>query len=115
MTTMTPSKPHVQSASQPADTVKVWGLMAEFDSPEAIYEAAKKVREAGYRWWDCHVPFPVHGLDTAMGIKPTILPILVFFGGLTGLMIGIFLQWFANASDLSIWGGFGDVSGYPGR
>jgi hypothetical protein len=46
--------------------------------------AAERVREAGYRWFDCHTPFPVHGLDKAMGVKPTILPILVFFGGLTG-------------------------------
>ena len=37
----------------------------------------RAVREAGYRWWDCHTPFPVHGLDKAMGIKPTILPWLV--------------------------------------
>jgi len=61
------------------------------------------VREQGYRWWDCHVPFPVHGLDKAMGVKATILPILVFFGGLTGCTIGAILQWFTNAESFEIW------------
>ena len=60
---------------------RIWGYAAEFTSPAAITSAAKKVAAAGYRWWDCHTPFPVHGLDIAMGVKPTILPILVFFGG----------------------------------
>jgi len=82
---------------------KLWGLMAEFDSPAAIYEAAERTRERGYRWWDCHVPFPVHGLDKAMGIRPTILPILVFFGGLTGAMTGLFLQWYTNAASILTW------------
>lgn len=82
---------------------KLWGLMAEFDSPAAIYEAAKTVRDAGYRWWDCCTPFPVHGLDTAMGVKPTILPILVFGGGLTGVIIGILLQWYTNATSFDVW------------
>ena len=81
----------------------LWGLMAEFETPAAIYDAATRVREEGYRWWDCHVPFPVHGLDKAMGIKPTILPILVFFGGLTGLIAGIVLQWFTNAESFDLW------------
>ncbi len=62
---------------------KIYGLMAEFDTPGTLMIAAERVRDAGYRWWDCHTPFPVHGLDKAMGIKPTILPILVFCAGLT--------------------------------
>jgi hypothetical protein len=81
----------------------IWGLMAEFDSPAAIYHAAERVRAEGYRWWDCHTPFPVHGLDKAMGVKPTILPILVFFGGLTGTVLGAVLQWFTNAESFDIW------------
>ncbi|MCP3902741.1 MAG: DUF3341 domain-containing protein [Planctomycetes bacterium] len=89
-----------RSAASPG---KVWGLMAEFDTPAAITAAAHRVREQGFRWWDCHVPFPVHGLDKAMGVKPTILPILVFFGGLTGAMIGAILQWFTNAESFDMW------------
>jgi len=82
---------------------RLWGLMAEFDTPAAIYEAAKVTRDAGYRWWDCCTPFPVHGLDKAMGVKPTILPILVFGGGLTGVIIGILLQWYTNATSFDMW------------
>lgn len=84
------------------DREPTWGLMAEFDSVDDIFNAARKTRDAGYRWWDCHTPFPVHGLDTAMGIKPTILPILVFFGGLTGATLGLILQWFTNATSFDI-------------
>jgi hypothetical protein len=82
---------------------RLWGLMAEFDRPAAIYHAAKRARAEGYRWFDCHTPFPVHGLDKAMGMKPTILPILVFLGGATGVILGIILQWFANATSFDFW------------
>ncbi|MDY7110408.1 MAG: DUF3341 domain-containing protein [Planctomycetota bacterium] len=82
---------------------KLWGLMAEFDSPAAILRAAQRTRAEGYRWFDCHTPFPVHGLDKAMGVKPTILPILVFFGGMTGVILGVILQWFTNATSFDFW------------
>ena len=82
---------------------RIWGYAAEFTSPGAIMDAAKKVADAGYKWWDCHTPFPVHGLDTAMGVKPTILPIIVFFGGLTGFLLAWFLQIFTNSLEIDIW------------
>jgi len=96
------------SAAATTDTTsagsgRLYGLMAEFETPGQIMAAAKRVREAGYRWWDCHTPFPVHGLDKAMGIKPTILPILVFGGGATGAIFGLIVQWFANASGFDLW------------
>jgi hypothetical protein len=103
MSTATQTKPTPDPAASAPDAGKLWGLMAEFDSPAAIYAAAKRVRDEGYRWWDCHVPFPVHGLDKAMGIKPTILPILVFFGGLTGTIAGLVLQWYTNAASFDMW------------
>jgi hypothetical protein len=87
--------------SKPAG--KLYGLMAEFETPAAIYHAAEKVRDAGYRWWDCHTPFPVHGLDKAMGIKPTILPLLVFGGGMTGTLLALALQIFTNATSFDFW------------
>jgi hypothetical protein len=89
----------------------MYGLMAEFDSPAAILEAAERVRDAGYKWWDCHTPFPVHGLDQAMGIRPTILPWLVLGGGLLGAFLGMFLQLFTNAAGFEIWA-FVWVRGY---
>ena len=97
-----PIEPPTGGAAQEAP-VKVWGLMAEFDTPHAIYEAAKKARDAGYRWWDCHTPFPVHGLDKAMGVTPTILPILVFCGGVAGCTIGVLLPWFTNGQSFDLW------------
>jgi len=104
-------RPGVQPGAIPGhseDREPTWGLMAEFDSVDSIFEAARRTRAAGYRWWDCHTPFPVHGLDKAMGIKPTILPILTFFGGLTGCVIGLILQWFTNATSFDV------PSGIPG-
>ena len=85
---------------------RLWGLMAEFETPAEIYEAARQVRDAGFRWWDCYTPFPVHGLDKVMGVKPTILPILVFFGGLTGAIIGTVLQWFTNSVGVEVYAPF---------
>jgi len=98
---------------------KFYGLAAEFKTTPEIYHAAEKVNAAGYRWFDCLVPFPVHGLDRAMGVKMTILPILVFFGGLTGLIVACSLQIFTNSLEIDLWaivpivGYQFDVSGKP--
>ena len=98
---------------------KYHGLAAEFKTTPEIYHAAEKVNAAGYRWFDCLVPFPVHGLDRAMGVKMTILPILVFFGGLTGLIVACSLQIFTNSLEIDLWaivpivGYQFDVSGKP--
>ncbi len=70
---------------------RVYGYLAEFKSASALYKAAEKVRDAGFRKWDCHSPYPIHGLDGAMGIKRSILPWFVFFGGATGLATGFLL------------------------
>ena len=76
-----------------------------------MLKAAKEVRKAGYRWWDCCTPFRSTG-STAMGIKPTILPIMVFFAGMTGTLAAFILQAFTNAADFSIWA-LVWVTGYP--
>lgn len=75
---------------------KLYGLLAEYESPGALIEAAKAVRKAGYTKFDCHSPFPVHGIDPAMGIKPTILPMLSFGAGITGLALGLLMQTWMN-------------------
>ncbi|MCH2142593.1 MAG: DUF3341 domain-containing protein [Phycisphaerales bacterium] len=82
---------------------RIWGLAAQFTSPAEICAAAAKARESGYRWFDCHTPFPVHGLDKAMGLPYTILPVIVFFAGMTGTCLAIFLQVFTNALEFNIW------------
>ncbi|HIA71277.1 MAG TPA: DUF3341 domain-containing protein [Phycisphaerales bacterium] len=97
----------------------LYGLAAEFTTTPGIYHAAEKTNSAGYKWFDCLVPFPVHGLDRAMGVKMTILPILVFFGGMIGLTLACCLQIFTNSLEFDIWalipvvGYQYDVSGKP--
>ncbi|MFT3992004.1 MAG: DUF3341 domain-containing protein [Luteolibacter sp.] len=63
---------------------RVYGYLAEFKSASALYKAAEKVRDAGFTKWDCYSPYPIHGLDAAMGMKRSILPWFVFCGGITG-------------------------------
>ena len=53
---------------------QVHGLLAEYTTPQELIEAARSVRDAGYARWDTFSPFPVHGIDPAMGIKHTRLP-----------------------------------------
>ena len=72
---------------------RVYGYLAEFPSASALYTAAEKVRDAGFRKWDCHTPYPVHGLDGAMGLKRSILPWFVFFGGMLGTATGFGLAY----------------------
>lgn len=78
-------------------TGELYGLLAEYDTPGELIAAARRVRDAGYTEFDCYSPFPVHGIDEAMGIKRTILPLLVLGGGFLGLFLGLLLQWWTNA------------------
>jgi hypothetical protein len=71
----------------------VYGMMAEFADPTAIIHGAAKVRDAGYTRWDVYSPFPVHGMDHAMGIKLTSLPLLVAAIALPAAGLGFFFQW----------------------
>jgi mono/diheme cytochrome c family protein len=78
---------------------QVHGLLAEYTTPQELIEAARRVRDAGYQRWDTFTPFPVHGIDPAMGIKPTRLPWVVFAAGLTGGCLALFFQWWTSAVD----------------
>ena len=79
---------------------RLTGLLAEFDGCCRRRDGrAENVRAAGYKVWDVHSPFPIHGIDAVIGIRPTILPWLVLCGGLTGLCTGFALQWYCNAYD----------------
>ncbi|MFK7911067.1 MAG: DUF3341 domain-containing protein [Akkermansiaceae bacterium] len=72
---------------------RVYGYLAEFKSASALYKAAEKVRDAGHKKWDCYSPYPIHGLDNAMGMKKSILPYLVFFGGTLGIITAFILAY----------------------
>jgi hypothetical protein len=74
-----------------------YGLIASFDTAPALYQAAESVRDAGYRYWDCITPFPVHGLDRAMGLRRSIVPRISLIGGITGFCTGMSLIYFADA------------------
>jgi len=77
----------------------LYGLLIEFESPSLLMAAVEKVRDEGFKKWDVHTPFPVHGMDDAMGIRGTNLPFLVLGGGLTGLGLATLMQWWMNAVD----------------
>ena len=80
----------------------IYGILAEFDTPSELVDAAREVRDAGYTKTDAFSPFPLHEIDEALGIKRSILPWLVFGGGLTGLMTGFALQIFVHYVDYPI-------------
>ncbi len=78
---------------------KLYGLIARFrDCPE-LYNAAKKVRDAGFKKWDVFAPLPIHGMDAAMGLKRSKVPFFTFIGGATGLTIATLMIWYMNAYD----------------
>lgn len=77
----------------------LFALLTEFESPSQFMHACEKVRDAGFRKWDAHSPFPVHGMDDAMGIRGTRLPWLVLLGGASGLGLAVLMQWWMNAVD----------------
>jgi hypothetical protein len=74
----------------------IYGLVAEFDSADALMEAAKRTYAAGFRRADAYSPYPIHGLAEAMGRGPTAVPLLVLVGGIIGCAGGFFMQWYAN-------------------
>ena len=85
---------------QPEPTAaELHGILAEYDTPDQLVSAAELVRKAGFEKWDTYSPFPVHGIDEAMGIKMTILPWITLGAGLTGLATAIVMQWWMNAYD----------------
>jgi len=87
--------------SQQMDELKnknevIHGLLAEFENPAALLAAAEKVREAGYRKFDCHSPFPIHGMDQAMGLRRSPLGYIVFAVAAAALTAGVTLEWWTS-------------------
>jgi hypothetical protein len=81
---------------------KVYGLMAEFDSPGAVLRAAEKVRDAGYRRWDVFTPFPIHGLDKVMGYRNSLVGWVSLALGAGAFASVVFLIWYANTFDYPV-------------
>lgn len=81
------------------DGRRVHGIVAEWHETPAVVHAAELVRDAGYKKWDLNSPFPIHGIEEAMGFAKTKLPYLVFGAAMTGVGGAALMQWFMNAWD----------------
>lgn len=78
---------------------RVFGMLAEFTNPYTLTEGAKKVRDAGYKKWDTHAPFPVHEMEESMGIVGKALtPMMLAIGAaaIFGVLGGYAMQYFIN-------------------
>mgnify|MGYP001226025551 CR=1 FL=1 len=82
---------------------KTFGVLAEFNDATELFHACEKVRDAGFTKWDAHSPFPIHGLDRAMGLRRSLVPWIVLVMGLTGATAGMVLQWWTSAVDYKIY------------
>ena len=74
----------------------VYGLLAEFDDPDRLLDAARAAHKAGYKKMDGYAPFPIHGLAAALGLRQTRLPLIVLCGGIIGMVGGFMMQYFAS-------------------
>jgi hypothetical protein len=103
--------------TEPAKPRKPYGLLAEFETAATIKQAAAKVRAAGYQRWDVFTPFPIHGLDAAMGLRSSPVGWFTFIGGVTGFTLGMVMIWFLNGIDYPLAVGgkplFSPVAAFP--
>src|SRR5438445_5004882 len=79
-----------------------YGMVAEFRTAAAVLHAAEMVRDAGFRKWDVFTPFPVHGMDRAMGLKNSKVGWFSFIGGATGYTLGMVMIWWMNGVDYPV-------------
>jgi hypothetical protein len=86
----------------------LYGLMAEFDKPEALIEASRRAHEQGYRRFDAYTPYPVEGLTEALGFHKTRVSLIVLIGGITGCLTGFFLQYYVAVIDYPL-----NIAGRP--
>lgn len=77
-------------------SAKTYGLLAEFDTAAGILNAAITVRDSGFAKWDVYTPFPIHGMDDAMGVEKSQVGWFTFAGGVCGFSLGMSMIWFMN-------------------
>lgn len=86
----------------------LYGMVAEFDTAEALAKAATAVRDAGFKHTDAYSPFPVHGMIEALGWRCNKVPWIVAFSGLTGAVTGLTLEYYCSVIDYPL-----NVGGKP--
>ncbi len=89
------------------------GYMAEFATEEALLEAVKKTREEGYTVLDAFTPYPVQGLEHALGLRRTRINWLILPIGLGGAAVGYLIQWYVLAVDFPLNVGGRPAHAYP--
>jgi hypothetical protein len=87
---------------------KLYGLMAEFDNPTDVVEAARATYDAGYRRINAYSPYPIEELSEAIGFHSTRLPLIVLIGGIIGGLVGYGLQYYVAVIDYPL-----NVGGRP--
>jgi hypothetical protein len=103
--TMSAEKPNLPKKTMTRNAL----YLAEFSDPGACLHAAEKLRDAGYKNFDAHTPFPVHGMDKAMGMSDSKLGWITLACGLTGVSCGWLMMWWMNGIDYAL-----IIGGKPG-
>ena len=83
-------------------TGRTYALVAEFDTPAGAMHAAEQVRDAGYKRWDVYTPYPIHGMDGAIGLHNSKVGWFTFVGGTTGFSLGMLMIWWMGKVDYAI-------------
>jgi hypothetical protein len=90
------------------DAPTLYGLLAEFDTPDGLVAATEKARLAGFRRIDAYSPIPIEALSEALDLPPTRLPRLVLLGGIIGGLSGYALEYWTQVIDFPV-----NVAGRP--
>jgi hypothetical protein len=77
-------------------------LLAEFGSPQALLDGTTRMREAGYKNLDTHSPFPIHGIEEALGLGRPKIPLIVLMGAIVGACIAYSMIYYMNVFDWPI-------------
>ena len=93
---------HLVNGDDPAIERRPALYLAQYETPDELHAAACQVRDAGFEQWDCHTPYPVHGLDEAMGLPPTKIGLISFGHALIGLATAVLMIQFMNNWDYPI-------------
>jgi hypothetical protein len=98
----------VRAGEPEFESPRLYGMLAEFDTPEQLIRATRRAYAAGFRAMDAYAPFPIEGLSDALGFHPKAVPLIGLFGGMLGAATGYGMQFFIHTISLPI-----NVGGRP--